>query len=284
VEAPKQRLKALQRQIHRELLAPVELNPAVHGFRQGRSILTFAAQHSGMHAVLRMDLEQFFPSISGPRVQALFRTLGYPEPVADLLGGLCTTTTPRSLWAPIPMENSGDRWHLASFYARSHLPQGAPSSPAIANLCAFRLDRRLAGLAEAAGAAYARYADDLAFSGDRQFARGANSFAARVGAIAAEEGFRIQHRKTKLMRASQGQHLVGLTVNQRPNVPRADIDRLRAILTNCVRFGPQSQNREAHREFRRHLEGKVAFVGMVNARRGQQLQRLLEQISWPTDS
>ncbi len=95
VEVPKQRLKSIQRQVLHEILAPIPLHPAVHGFCKGRSIVTFASPHVAREAVLRLDLQDFFPSISGPRIQALFRTLGYPEPVADLLGGLCTTTAPR---------------------------------------------------------------------------------------------------------------------------------------------------------------------------------------------
>jgi len=86
--------------------------------------------------LLRVDLADFFPSLSGARVQAVFRTLGYPEPVADLLGGICTTTSPGRVFAGA----SVDACLLAKakrVYLRPHLPQGAPTSPALANLCAF---------------------------------------------------------------------------------------------------------------------------------------------------
>ncbi len=281
LEAPKQRLRSMQRQLLDEILAPIELHPAVHGFRRGRSIITFAAPHTGRDAVLRIDLQDFFPSISGARVQALFRTLGYPEPVADLLGGLCTTSTPRRIWRNTGLELSpAELRRAAVLYSQPHLPQGAPTSPAVSNLCAFRLDCRLAGLANAAGASYTRYADDLAFSGDAQFARTADRFARQVFAIVAEEGFRVHPRKTRLMRASVRQHLAGLTVNVRPNLSRQDLDRLEAILTNCVRYGSESQNQDRHPEFKRHLEGKVAFVAMVKSARAGKLQRLLAQIVW----
>ena len=284
LEVPKARLKALQRQIHREILAQVPLHPAVHGFRQGRSIVTFAAPHCGKDAVLRLDLQDFFPSISGPRVQALFRTLGYPEPVADLLGGLCTATTPKRFWSRDAGELSfNELEHMRTLYARPHLPQGAPSSPALANLCAFRLDLRLTKLAQAAGAEYTRYADDLAFSGDGLFASKAPRLAIHVAAIALEEGFHVQHRKTRLMRNAVRQHLAGLSVNRRPNLSRRELDRLEAILTNCVRYGPQEQNRDSHPDFRRHLEGRVAFAVMVNGSRAEHLQGLLRQIRWTED-
>lgn len=280
VEAPKQHLRHIQRQILREILDLVPQHHAVHGFRKGRSIVSFAEPHAGKRCVLRLDLKEFFPSISGPRVQAMFRTLGYPEHVADMLGALCTTTTPSAVWRHAVDLDAGEVQRLKVLYKRPHLPQGAPTSPAIANVCALRLDRRLAGLAEAAGAVYTRYADDLAFSGDAAFARSAERFSEHVAAIVLEQGFHVQHRKTRLMRASLRQHVAGLTVNVKPNLPRRELERLEAILTNCVRHGPHSQNREEHPDFRAHLEGKVAFVAMVRPERALRLRAVLRQIHW----
>ncbi len=281
IEAPKTRLKAIQRQILEEVLQSVPLHDAVHGFRKHRSIATFAAPHAGRAAVLRMDLKEFFPSISGPRVQAMFRTLGYPESVADLLGGLCTSTIPKGAWRSVASAVDAEELnHLRMLYERPHLPQGAPTSPALANLCAFRLDRRLVGLAHVAGAAYTRYADDLAFSGNKAFARSAQRFAAQAAAIAAEEGFTVQHRKTRFMRASVRQHVAGLTVNEHVTLARKDLEQLEAILTNCVRYGPETQNRRDHPDFQRYLQGRVAFVAMVVPGKAAPFQALLQQIVW----
>jgi hypothetical protein len=228
--------------------------------------------------LLRVDLADFFPRITGARVQAVFRTLGYPEAVADLLGGICTTTTPRRVFAaPVDATALAE---AAKVYQRPHLPQGAPTSPALANLCAFRLDCRLTGLADWLGATYSRYADDLAFSGGDEFARRAEYVSAQIAAIALDEGWRVQHRKTRLMRQGVRQHLAGLTVNARVNVSRDTYDRLKATLTNCVRHGPSEQNREGHQNFRAHLMGRVAWVASVHPARGKRLHELLAQIVW----
>jgi RNA-directed DNA polymerase len=216
-----------------------------------------------------MDLDDFFPSISGPRVQALFRTMGYPESVADLLGGLCTTAAPYDIWKP------------RDLYTRPHLPQGAPTSPALANLCAWRVDCRLSGLAKSAGALYTRYADDLAFSGAEPFERSIDRFSTHVASILHEEGFTVHHRKTRIMRQSVRQHLAGLIANEKINVRRSDFDRLKATLTNCIRLGPETQNREAHPHFRLHLQGKIAFVESINPAKGNRLRNLFDQIPWP---
>jgi hypothetical protein len=107
-----------------------------------------------------------------------------------------------------------------------HLAQGAPTSPALANLASFRLDARLAGAARALGVRYSRCADDLAFSGDQSFARRARRFEALAAAIAIDEGFRVNHHKTRLMHQSQAQHWLGLIINEQPAVSRVERDQL----------------------------------------------------------
>ena len=88
IEAPKPRLKEIQRHILDGILERIPLHDAAHGFRLGRSIRTFAAPHVGRRVVLRIDLADFFPTIRVARIQALFRTIGYPDGVAQLLAGL----------------------------------------------------------------------------------------------------------------------------------------------------------------------------------------------------
>jgi RNA-directed DNA polymerase len=281
IEAPKPRLKDLQRQILLWILERIPAHPAVHGFVRGRSILTFVAPHVGRRVVLRMDLRDFFPTFSGARIQSLFRTLGYPEAVADLLGGICTNATPKTVWDEIAVNlgvvNVGE---VRRMYARPHLPQGAPTSPLLANISCYRMDCRLSALAEFAGAAYTRYADDLAFSGAEEFERNAERFSVLVGSILREEGFVVHHRKSRVMRQGVRQHLAGLVTNQKANIVRRDFDRLKAVLTNCVRLGPESQNREGRSRFREHLEGRVGFVEMINPAKGKRLRKIFEQVQW----
>jgi hypothetical protein len=108
----------------------------------------------------------------------------------------------------------------------------------------------------------------------------AERFSVHAAAVLAEEGFPVQHRKTRLMRRSVRQHLAGLVVNERLNVRRADLDELKAILTNCIRLGAASQNRLEHPDFRAHLRGRVAFVASVHAEKAKKLEHLFEQIKW----
>ena len=281
IEAPKPQLKKLQRRILTGILERIPIHSSVHGFVKGCSIKTFVVPHTGKHIVLRMDLQDFFPSFRAARIQALFRTLGYPEAIADLLAGICTNAAPYSLWkTPILAGDAKRMREGRDLYSRPHLPQGAPTSPALANICTYQVDCRLAGLAKSAGAVYTRYADDLAFSGAESFARCIERFSTHVAEILMDEGFRVNFRKTRVMRKGVRQHLAGLVINEHANVMRTDFDQLKATLTNCVRLGPESQNREANPQFRAHLEGRIAFVELINPKKAVRLRKVWDQIRW----
>jgi hypothetical protein len=286
LEAPRPRLKQAQRWILRHVLAPIPPSPFAHGFVTGRSVRSFVEPHLGKDVVLRFDLADFFASIGRARVRAVFRRVGYPPPVASTLAALCTVPAPLHVLRAHPRDE-GSSSALAQRSAANqrlrgpHLPQGAPTSPALANLVAFRMDRRLAALAASYGAAMTRYADDLAFSGGVALARNLRFFLPQAAAIALDEGFELNHRKTRVMPRGRRQHLCGLVVNERPNLRRAEVDDLRALLHNAACFGPASQNREGHPRFREHLEGRIAWVASINPARGRRLAALFERIRWP---
>ena len=275
MEIPKPRLREIQRKILREILEPVPVHAAAHGFRKGRSCRSFVDPHVGRAVLLRIDLRNFFPGIPAPRVHALFAMLGYPEAVARLLTALCTNAVPASV-----ARVGGIGWHDVKRLAVPHLPQGAPTSPALANLCALHLDMRLSGLSEELDANYTRYADDLALSGGETLRRRVDAVRDLVTAIAGEEGFEINARKTRVMHRSDRQVLTGIIVNDKPNIGRREYDRLKAILTNCERHGPASQNRQNVVDFRAHLAGRVAYVRSLNATRGEKLEGILRRIRW----
>ena len=114
-------------------------------------------------------------------------------------------------------------------------------------------------------------ATHLAFSGDNDFEKRVERFGVTVAAILREEGLRVNHRKTRVMRRGVRQHLAGLVANDKLNIARRDFDQLKAVLTNCVRFGLESQNRDHRPDFRSHLYGRVSFVEMINPQKGERL-------------
>jgi RNA-directed DNA polymerase len=281
IEQPKPMLKAAQRRVLREVLDHIPAHDAAHGFVAGRSARSHAAEHAGAAVVVRLDLEDFFASVTAGRVFGIFRTAGYSEGVAHKLTGLCTNVVPQAEWAALPPatepEVLASQWRLGRRLATPHLPQGAPTSPALASLAAFSLDRRLSGLAARFGARYTRYADDLAFSGDATLGPRIVSV---VAEIARDEGFLLNEGKTRAMPRSARQQLCGVVVNEHPNVRRREYDLLKAILHDAAVNGPVAANRSGRPRFSAHLLGRIAWVEQLNPRRGRRLRERFAAIDW----
>ncbi len=206
-------LKHLQRFILRAYLDKLTPDQAAYGFQPGRSRAAHARHHCNKAVVVRLDIRDFFPTIPVGRITPVFQECGFARGFAETLA------------------------HLVTF--RGRLPQGAPTSPRIADLVARSLDADLRYLARSRKWYYSRYADDLCFSSRRQRPRSAiESFVTEVEAVVVKHGFRLNHGKTRLMRTHRRQEVVGIVVNgRRPNVPRERRRLVRALLHRCERHG-----------------------------------------------
>jgi len=253
ISAPRAPLRAVQRQIYAEILAQVPVHDAAHGFVVGRSTLTNAEPHVGAALLLKTDIREFFPSIHYWRVRGLFFMLGYDARVAATLAGLCTRRA--------ALQRDGARVVVWP----GLMPQGAPTSPAIANLACRRLDARLSGLATKLGARYTRYADDLSFS-FHEPERVASLDVGRcfwwIDQILQQEGFAEHPSKRQVLRPHRRQLVTGIVVNERPTVPRPARRAFRALLHNCQAHGVASQAR-GRDDFADYLRGFAAYVQMI---------------------
>jgi len=269
ISAPLPALAAAQQWLLRNVLQPLAVSPHAHGFVPTRSVVTNAAPHAGKAVVVNLDVRDFFPSITFRRVKGLFGKLGYSEHIATVFALLCTEP-PR-----VAVEHESKVYYVA--LGDRVLPQGACTSPAITNALCRRLDSRLAGLARRHGFAYTRYADDLTFSGDEP--RAAGRLLRSVRSILADEGFTEHEQKTRVMRSARRQEVTGVVVNRRPTIGRREYRELRAILHNAAKHGLESQNRDRRPNFREHLRGRIAWVAMVDPRKGEKLREAFARVS-----
>ncbi|MFE0747992.1 reverse transcriptase family protein [Gordonia sp. NPDC058843] len=270
IEAPKPRMRETQRRLLRRLIERIPAHSAARGFVPGSSPAAFAWPHTDRPVVVRVDLRHCFETITVQRVRAVFRDAGYQPHIARLLAELCTTTT------PVDELRGVDRTHAALLRER-HLPQGAPTSPHLANLVMRSLDRRLDGYARRNGLRYTRYGDDLAISGD---AMDADRALWTVLRIVEDERFTVHPDKVRIMRSHQRQRLAGLVVNDRPQVARSEYDNLRALLHNARVHGASSQNRHDHPDFRAHVYGLIAWMGATGEARRRRLLDLAATVDW----
>jgi retron-type reverse transcriptase len=268
---PHRQLDAVQHWVLGRILSRLAVSPACHGFVAGRSIVTNAQQHAAQGLVVNLDLASFFPSVGFPRVRKVFARAGFSGAVSTVLALLCTECPRREVLF------RQRRYWVAT--GPRGLPQGACTSPALANQVALRLDRRLLGLASKLGLRYTRYADDLTFSGPGDIAPRVGYLLDRAARIALDEGFFLQEKKTRVLRRGARQTVTGLVVNDRPGVVRAEVRRLRAILHRARTEGLEAQNREGRPNFRAWLLGKIAYVGMARPEVGAKLRSALEALS-----
>jgi RNA-directed DNA polymerase len=255
ITAPRMALKRIQRKILTEILDKLPVHAACHGFVRGRSVVSNAAPHQGAKLIIKMDLRDFFPTIHYRRVRGLFTRLGYNPEVAGALAGL-TTHRPK-------LEDGTVVWPGV-------LPQGAPTSPALANLLCRRLDARLLGLATRAGAIYTRYADDLTFSFRAPPDKGLGGFLWWVDQVCQQEGFVENTEKRRILWPSSQQRVTGVVVNSSLHIPRQARHQFRALLHNCVLDGIAAHDR-GRKDFRAYLLGFASYVKMVQPQLGARL-------------
>ncbi|MGP9544938.1 reverse transcriptase family protein [Psychrobacter sp. AOP7-B1-25] len=250
--SPIPRLKFVQRWILHNILNNLTTHGAAHGFVRGKSIVTNAAVHSNSELLIKLDVKDFFPSVSWRRVKGVFRHAGYPEQISTLLSLLCTES-PRQV-----VQQDGKTYYVA--LGDRALPQGAPTSPALTNIVCLNLDRRLTGLADKIGLRYSRYADDLTFSvpaiadtktkskaktsttkkqADTQHNKLIGQLLGSVHKILREEGFALNNDKTRVIRKGNQHNVTGMVVNGDgiPRVSRQIKRMLRAALHNLESGG-----------------------------------------------
>ena len=263
LSAPHQKLGNVQHWILTNILNLLPVHKNAHGFVAQHSVLTNAEPHVGAAVVINADLSNFFPTITLPRVDGMFRKLGYSPAVATILALLCTECPRQAL-------KFGEEIYHAATGPRA-LPQGACTSPAISNQIASKLDRRMASMASKLGWTYSRYADDLTWSTTGEVTPSVGYVLARLHHIVDDEGFGLNHTKTRIQRRSQQQSVTGVVVNDRLSVPRSTIRQIRAILHNAKRTGLAAQNRNHHPHFRDWLTGMIGWIQMVNPEQGNKL-------------
>jgi RNA-directed DNA polymerase len=292
IHVPTPKLMHVQRWIHKYILADVPVHPASHAFKVGGSIKECAAKHCGAKWLIKLDMADFFESVSEIQVFRLFRELGYQPFVAFQLGRLCTA--PTSWLSPRKFYRQWQVWQgnvvIPEFDEQllGYLPQGAATSPSISNLVMRACDEKLSRLASAHELKYTRYSDDLSFSTrSKTFDRvSAKELVFDVYKIISEAGYRPQYRKTKIIPPGSRKIVLGLNVDgSRPRLQKEFKDRIRQHLYYVEKFGVSEHacNRgfDSIWGFKSHLKGMIDYANMIEPEySGRVLTRFLE-IDWP---
>lgn len=238
IAAPTDRLRTFQRWIYANILYQAKPHKYATAFIPGKSTLDNASVHAGRECVIRVDLENFFPSIEHRDVRKVFERLGYPYQVATMLANLCTL--------------------------EGRLPQGAHTSPALSNLVCVNMDRRFAALGRRLKFRYSRYADDMIFSSNNPKFTSLIPF---IREVIRDEGFVINDKKLLVMRGGHRKIVTGIVVNDMPSLPRDTLRRLRAAAHRLRTRGPESlelaSRHSAESDPLNVFRGHVSYANMV---------------------
>ena len=250
IDAPSKNMKLVQRWILDNILYKLNTGEYAHGFIPNKSIVTNASVHVGQELVLGIDLKDFFPSIKLSRVIGLFRSIGYTEEISHILGELCTFN-----------------WRL---------PQGAPTSPMISNLIAWRMDTKLSKFCIKRNLNYSRYADDITISGGKDIPKYKTLIFRKIE----EEGFLINLDKVRLHDRGSSQRVTGLVVNEKVTLGREKKKNLRAIVHNIVKNGHIAANKDNDPFFKERIFGHLAFAKMAEPDFAGSLLDSLKSVDW----
>lgn len=254
IEAPDDKLKAIQRWIKEDILDSFSSSEYATGFKKGKSIVDNARPHIGKELIINIDLKDFFPSIHYADVIRIFSYMGYRTDVAHLLTRLCTN-------------------------GNNVLPQGSPASPALSNLVSLKLDKRLGQLARNLNCTYTRYADDITFSGSKEI----RSALPLIRDIITDEGFQINEDKVRLQYSHQRQEVTGLIVNEKLSVSPQIKKELKSAIYYCKKYGVTNHMQHIGCDkhfYMEHLYGLAYFVNMVDVVRGRRYLEELDSIDW----
>lgn len=289
ISVPPKSLKEVQRWIVENVIQHVAPHEASYAFHPGSSPYLAAEQHCECSFLLKVDIQDFFHSIGEGSVAAVFEAIGFQKLISFEMARLVTRPIPLSKSAPDPAA----RWPAIPYYQYPHegvLPQGAPTSPMLANLVMRHADERLVNLATRMGIRYTRYADDLAFSAPHDSAitlADVRQCRTQVLRILNEHGFRPNLRKTVIRGPGSRRIVLGMLVDgDRPRLAREFKDNLRLHLHYLT---SPSHGPAAHAMARKtgvssmyhHVRGLISWAECVDPDYAADALALFRTVDWP---
>ena len=249
IMSPAKDLKYIQKWILENILVKFPLKDSCKGFRKSISIYDNAKVHENSEIILKVDLLKFYDTITEKRVYGAFKAMGYVENLAYSLAKICTARHQASYWNGFD-ENS--KQLLSKFIVNKPpiLPQGAPTSPMLANIIATRMDFKFEQLSQKMNFRYSRYADDLTFSIQKD---GILPSLKLITRIINKEDFFVNISKTKYMKKGCKQYVTGLTTTNGVNISKKYRKEIAEHIFYCKKFGVEEHLKRKVEDFQKNI-------------------------------
>lgn len=250
IESPSEELYYCQKFVKEEILENIRVFSGAYGFVKGKSIKMNAVVHARSQQMISLDIEDFFGSFKTPRIYYVFNSLcNYSKEVSMVLTKLCTY--------------------------KGVLPQGAPTSPILSNICFYKVDLKIKTICDENSLIYSRYADDISISSKEKFV---DDIVYEIETILKKSGFGINISKSRTYK-EQPFLITGLKImNQTVCIPNTYVKKIKTELYFIEKFGLDSHleylriNQNIYnKNYLEHLFGKIMFVREINKRIGNAL-------------
>lgn len=256
-------LELILKKIDRLILSRIDLPDSFQGGVKGKSLLTNAQHHVKAHEILKIDIKDFFPSVTPDRVSKTFRSLKMNTECANLLADLTTVRQPIA-----------------------HLPQGFNTSPKIAALTLRGFEHRLFRLAQRYDWNYTFWIDDITISGHFPVGKFKNLIIKMLN----EEGFQVSPHKIILLKEDEPLIVNGVVVNEIPNIEKKKRQWISQSLYFMNKYGvkshlikkcfPPNEIDRIRNWYQNRLLGLIHYTLSINRKLGELYKRQFCSINW----
>ena len=236
---PNGTLKYIQRQILKNILENKKVSKYATAYQKGKSLKDNASIHIGKKIILKLDIKNYFDSISFYSIyDSCFSIEYFPKGIGMLLTYLCTYN--------------------------GYLPQGAPTSAYISNLVMKDFDDELGNWCDKNNISYTRYSDDMTFSGNFN----PNLVIKKVKEMLFKLGFELNKKKIHIIKQNQQQKITGIVVNEKMQVEKNYRKEIRKEIYYIKKYGLDSHlnriNCNNKEKYLNKLYGRILFVFQIN--------------------
>lgn len=292
IKVPAPPLHYVQKWIHQHILEPIPTHKASYAFIKKKSIKDCATQHCGAKWLIKLDIVNFFETISEIQVFTAFNSLGYQPLISFELARLCTIASPENS----PRKLYKNWWAVKKYKAipeydqllLGYLPQGAPSSPLLSNLVMRESDKRIAAIAKKYKLKFTRYSDDITLSTrSSEFSREiAKEVIKEVSQILSKQGYLPHFKKTKIIPVGAKKIVLGLNVDGSvPRLQKQYKDRIKQHLYYLKKVGPidhvLARGFDSIWGFKAHLRGMIDYANMIELSYAKDRLDEFNAIHWP---
>jgi hypothetical protein len=244
-------LKTVQGRIQNMILKKVQFPEYLQGSIKGRGQGSNARKHVGRRFVITEDVENFFPAISEKVVFEIWhRFFCFPPDVAECLTKLTTKD--------------------------GALPQGAKTSPLLANIVFWQAERDVVLAFQSRGVVYTRLVDDITCSAVKDLSRDEIAWVVtKLRAMTSSMGFRLKPGKETFANAGSRMVATKLVVNMRAALPAEQRSKIRAAVKGFEELPPSIGLRAEAKAFN-HISGQLAYLTQYHPAEGKALRMKLK--------